>query len=438
MIRYFLESAVIWFVLFAVYQLWLQKETFFRMNRYYLLLSLLAGLVFPLIHLPVYSVGGVTNYNLPLVNIVQEANAAPLSVNTGSADNIMIARILFGAYSLVAGYLFFRLIGNIRSIYSVYLEGEKLPEKFHTVITMENQGVPFSFFRWVFIPAGIRNKPEYSPVMAHELAHIRQGHSFDILLLEILRVFFWFNPLIRLYKNALVQTHEYLADKESLQHAEVYTYGNMLLSFNRSGVNALVGNHINNSIIKKRLAMMYQKRSVSINKWKYLMVLPLFSLFFVFFSCDKQDSMNNDKNNNTEVVQQDVPVNNTADEVFEQVEEMPVFAGCEGVNGDREEIQKCSTQKMLEFFYSNLKYPAEAKKDGTQGMVISSFVVMENGRIGNIEIVKDIGAGCGDAVRLALEQMNENNVKWTPGKQNGKVVKVKYTLPVKFKLEDKK
>ena len=116
-------------------------------------------------------------------------------------------------------------------------------------------------------------------------------------------------------------------------------------------------------------------------------------------------------------------------QIFKIVEDMPRFPGCEEV-ANRNERKKCSQEKMLKYVYENMKYPTEAKNKSLEGKVIVQFVVNTDGSIGNVKIIRDIGAGCGtEAVRVV-----KSMPKWIPGKQRGQAVKVQYNLPINFKL----
>jgi len=114
---------------------------------------------------------------------------------------------------------------------------------------------------------------------------------------------------------------------------------------------------------------------------------------------------------------------------------MPRFPGCENEAGDHAAKKACADKKMLQYIYKNLKYPAIARENGVEGMCVIQFVVGKNGAVNEAKIVRDIGAGCGDAALSVVNGMNNLPEKWTPGKQRGKSVKVLYTLPVRFKLE---
>ncbi|MFZ1525677.1 MAG: TonB family protein, partial [Saprospiraceae bacterium] len=121
-------------------------------------------------------------------------------------------------------------------------------------------------------------------------------------------------------------------------------------------------------------------------------------------------------------------------EIFKVVEQMPRFPGCEDLPYGHER-DDCAKTKMLEYIYQNLKYPQEARKNNVEGQVVLQFVVEKDGRLNDIKVVRDIGAGCGIAARQVIENMNAMKSRWIPGKQSGKDVRVLYTLPVKFKLE---
>ncbi len=112
------------------------------------------------------------------------------------------------------------------------------------------------------------------------------------------------------------------------------------------------------------------------------------------------------------------------------VEEMPRFKGCEAMEGTKEEKKACAEKKLLTYIYDNIRYPAPARHNGVEGVVIVRFIIEKDGSISNIEIAKDIGAGCGkEAARVV-----KNMPTWIPGKQRGRAVRVKYNLPVRYRL----
>jgi len=122
------------------------------------------------------------------------------------------------------------------------------------------------------------------------------------------------------------------------------------------------------------------------------------------------------------------------EEIFKVVEQMPRFPGCEDESSN-EEKQACAQKKLLEYIYKNVKYPAIARENGIQGRVVVQFVVEKDGSITDVNVVRDIGAGCGEEADRVVQSMNNMPQKWTPGKQRGKPVRVQFTLPVSFKLQ---
>ena len=121
--------------------------------------------------------------------------------------------------------------------------------------------------------------------------------------------------------------------------------------------------------------------------------------------------------------------------VFSIVESMPRFPGCENQGLAADAVKKCSEKKMLGFVYENISYPEEAKSTGIEGTVVIRFVIQEDGGIAEAQIAKEIGGGCGAEALRVVELMNEKGIKWIPGMQEGKPVRVYFNLPVKYKLE---
>jgi protein TonB len=118
------------------------------------------------------------------------------------------------------------------------------------------------------------------------------------------------------------------------------------------------------------------------------------------------------------------------DKIYDFAERMPAFSDC--LNSEDESVRRaCTTKEILNIIYSKLDYPKLARQNGIEGMVLASFTVMKTGEISDIEIIRDIGGGCGQAVIKVLRTIP----KMRPGKQNGKPVNVSFKVPVKFKLQ---
>lgn len=116
-------------------------------------------------------------------------------------------------------------------------------------------------------------------------------------------------------------------------------------------------------------------------------------------------------------------------------EQMPRFPGCENLEGTNAEKYACAEKRLLEYIYANVKYPAIARENEIQGNVLVEFIVEKDGRTSNAQIIRDIGGGCGDEVLNVINEMNAMLEKWTPGKQQGRPVRVIFRLPVAFRLK---
>jgi protein TonB len=128
------------------------------------------------------------------------------------------------------------------------------------------------------------------------------------------------------------------------------------------------------------------------------------------------------------------PAPKVEEEIFKIVEQMPRFPGCENEKGGNEEKKKCADMKLLEYLGKTVKYPAIARENGIEGQAVIQFTVGKTGEIEDVIVLRDPGAGLGDAAKEAVETMNKMKDKWVPGKQRGVPVKVQYTVPLKFKL----
>lgn len=126
------------------------------------------------------------------------------------------------------------------------------------------------------------------------------------------------------------------------------------------------------------------------------------------------------------------------EEIFQVVEEMPMFPGCTDSIGTYADLKKCADRKMLEFMYANVQYPEVDRRNGNEGTVVLRFVVEKDGMISNTSILRDQGVQLGMEALRVLNLMNSLPLRWTPGKQNGEAKRVYFTLPVKFKIKELK
>ena len=176
--------------------------------------------------------------------------------------------------------------------------------------------------------------------------------------------------------------------------------------------------------------MITKNRSTKTASLKYLAGIPLLAMLFLAFSFQQSPQEVNKQRLHPILKAQMESDSIPKGEIFKVVEEMPAFKGCESIE-DKLEQKKCADEKMLQFIYTNIKYPKDARINGIEGMVVVKFVVEKDGSITNAEVVRDIGAGCGQEALRVVNKMP----KWEAGRQRGRPVRVQFNLPVKFKLE---
>ncbi len=425
MTTYLLQVAISWSIFLMLYFALFRKETFFQLNRWYLLTSLIAGLLIPLAkYISIFNFFGnasAVEYVYYLNQSFDQFEVSVTSVAENSTFNFSSLLILI--YSIGVCLLIVRFFVGLIRIGKIYKNGVSTSyDKYELIQTKKIQS-PFSFLNKIFIPQQMDCSDKITQkVLTHEKCHCDEWHSIDVLFLELLNIAFWFNPLIYIFKRELKVVHEYIADDYVLKSTDVESYGQLLLQNINPRSNSFLENPFFNTQIKNRIMMMTKIKSQKKSLLKYATVFPLFiSICFLFTSCDKGGQ------------QEGVVVQSPTQEIFKEVDQMPRFPGCEDV-ADKEVQKECQQKEMLMFIYKNIKYPKAARDEGLQGTNVVEFVVEKDGTISNEKLVRTIGGGT-DQECLRVVRLMPN---WIPGMKDGLPVRVEFKLPIKFKLEDKK
>jgi TonB family protein len=340
-------------------------------------------------------------------------------------------------YWIVVMVLIAKLIIEIAGIARIYQNGEKETYNGRYIIVHKEVTAPFSFFNAVFLSPEIRtDHAKFNKIYKHEATHIQLKHSLDAVLIEILCAVFWINPLVYIYKKALKAIHEYQADNV-VEETDLIEYTQLLLAQSQSGLQLALTNQFFQSQLKSRIIMMMKQRSNETNKWKYLFAIPVIAISILLFSFKNSDSPKIDE------IIQGVRIEKSngmldsfpksKDGAFMTAEDMPLFPGCEDID-EAEAKRNCAMAKLMKFITENVEYPAAAKKKGIEGFVVVQFNVNEKGEVVDIFIARGIGGGCDEEAIRVVEKLNNLGSKWTPGYIDGNAVKVKMTLPIRFKL----
>lgn len=273
------KVALLWAVWLLCYVLFLRRHTFFQWNRLYLLLALTLSLALPLLHLPEEV---VETYATPLPSSVEAYVAWPEEIPTLQpvAERPFDWLVALGwVYGLGLIVMLARLLWQLTRLWGFIRQGDRIPMDDFTLILVPDQRTgSFSFGKWVVI-----NERDYADhfdfILSHELVHVRQRHSLDILWVELLRIVFWFNPLLWLYKRELQALHELLADRQATQRDR---YAQFLVAYALGApLHSLGHPFYNGSTLKHRIAMLYKHRTSPWALSRYLLVLPLVAVVVV-------------------------------------------------------------------------------------------------------------------------------------------------------------
>ena len=402
-------------VFYMFYRLMLSRETLHGMNRVVLLSTAVASFVLPLCVITVHhtvvvpqTTGSVTA-GLPMMAVVEESQ--PLWQE-------MLVALFFAGIAVTLG----RMLWAIGQVVSLIRRSERHPQSDGTIVAVTDKDVsPFSWMRYIVLNRKDYESPDPA-IMAHERGHISKRHSLDVLLVDTLTVLQWFNPAMWMLRQDLRAIHEYEADAAVLsQGINMRQYQYLLIQKAVRACGYSVANGISHSTLKNRINMMLtNKKSTRMSWLKVLALLPIVGMTLALNAETVNDYV---YENSQQQPQKQQPQKKKVvkkvdnDKVFDVVEEMPRFPG-----GD---------EAMMQFIAKNVKYPEEASKKGTEGRVYVQFIVNTDGSVVEPKVVGSAHPELNAEALRVVKLMP----KWTPGKQNGHIVRVKFTIPIVFRLK---
>lgn len=474
---HYLLLANVYLTLFYVfYTLFLRKETFFNLNRVYLVSAAILSFLIPVVQSSWIK-------KLFITKKVHETifyHVSPVVLREFNVTASRAHQVITIGQLLAAVYLIGILALTIRFIYQLAI--------INWAISQSGTEATYSFLNQIKVE---EHDADNAMITAHEEVHVRQWHTADILLMEAIMIINWFNPIVYFYRTAIKHIHEFIADRDAVKGgADKTDYAMLLLSQTFTAPPyELVTPFFNQSLLKQRILMLHRNQSQYIMLIKYGLSAPLFALMLVLSSATVNKSktiivINHkaqqmlqapaDFNNNTTVTEitfqagdgyyipdspdsssmseQDkkdlmavirqhqaaaaivVPAkaittanvdvkevspaeqenNDTNNEIFTAVEEPADFPG--GVSAFNQYVK------------ANLHYPQEAQKNNIQGRVFAQFVVEKDGSVSDVKVVRGIGGGADEETVRILSDMP----KWQPGVQNGHAIRQLFTVPVNF------
>jgi len=274
-LSYALESGICLAFFYAAYYLFLKKETYFYLNRFYLVSSLLLSFI-----IPAFKVTSPFVTARPSGGVIPLPQTSPAPVRPIDFGEIIIAVYTVGAALFLARFVF-----HLVKLYFAKKGREGMIYDGMKVVFVDEEFSSFSFFNVVFLNSRDLSRADVQHILAHEMVHARQFHSLDILLIELVSVLQWFNPFVRPYKKSLQETHEYLADCGVIAQGFSAARYQLLIFEQHVGAKLFgVTNYFKQSQIKRRMTMMSRIKSRKAAKLKLLLVLPLAAFLVLAFA----------------------------------------------------------------------------------------------------------------------------------------------------------
>ncbi len=430
MSNYIIEN-ILWqsgFLFF--YLIFIKKETFFRVNRFFLLLTLALSYILPWINLPI-RIDTKTSFYQKLEPVILETQNLQKQWELKTFYGFTLFWIL--GSMVVIGFTLY----NLQKIYRLYKQNRR--EKAGNIILIRVPGIKnaFTFLKYIFIEKNL--KPDVqAKIITHEKVHVEEFHTWDLILIQILKIAFWFNPLIYVFEKQIKEVHEYIADQKVIKKFNKKEYLNLLLQnrFHNYEL-SFVQTFFQKSILKKRIKMQNKKQSPKIHYVKYVGIMAvIFGLSFLINACEKQtENIENNEIDKLKIILIK-HVDNTHNKdkeivvAYQFIKNPPQIEGCEGLEG--EAAKNCFSKKIAEHITRNFNTSLAENLDlkNQKVRILTQFTIGKDGMIHNIKA---------RARYKILEEEAKRCIStlppMKPGYQKEQAVNVTYTLPIIFKID---
>lgn len=423
LIVYMLETLACSAVLMLLYGVLFDRRVSFAFCRAYLPVSVVAAAVIPLLRIPVWS--AVTE---PLGgNIVAGEIVSTLVVEGRATAAVGVREILLIVYAGGVVLSFAAMAVQLCNIWRLARGGELLRERNPRIVRTAERIASFSFFDTIYLSREIEEN-DIKAIVAHESSHIRHRHSAEKVAMQLLRALMWWNPFVWIAQRRLTEVHEYEADADVL--GEGYDVNDYITSILKSllGYSPDIANSFRDSLTKKRFKMMTTKKTSRYALLRTLAVLPVAATLLCLFSFKTKAVETVNVGTAVEsVYAESEPVEPQAastpapqdDKTYLQVETKPRFQ-----DGDLNAFRN--------WVMSQIHYPEETLKSGKSGRVIIEFIVKKDGSVGDVSLLETFDKAAGEESLRVIK----SSPRWTAGMNNGKVVNVKFVIPLEFRIQD--
>ena len=280
---YTIKVAVYIVAFYLVYSILLSRDTSYGRNRAYILLSLLSALILPFITLQTNKPWNIQFFGRLLSEVFITANKGSSNeLNAGSSTGIL--QTIYSGYLIIAAIFIFKLLTDLINLLFLIIRNRNEENQIIRFHGFNTSG--FSAMGYIFISSRLSDE-DAGEIIRHEQNHLKENHFIDIIFIEFIKAFQWFNPVIYLFNRSLRAIHEYQADQDCLNSGvSLVNYQSLLLSqVFKSGAFNLTNSFSNPSLIKKRMVMMTKKRTSSMANAKILIVVPIIGVVLYRYFC---------------------------------------------------------------------------------------------------------------------------------------------------------
>jgi TonB family protein len=431
MIAYILKSSLSLILLYGLYWVLLRQQKIFIFNRFYLLFVILFSLVIPLITIPLFVSGNDAQRNILSVinNNFTVISSRSLSIdeisnhispnNYFNSEEINLSNFLIFLYLAGVVLLLFRFLLNIFHLFRQIKISDKIYYFGNRLVLIDKQIIPYCFLNTIFV-----SKHDYlcnkipNELLRHELEHLKQLHSLDVIFIEIIQIIYWFNPIFILFNRSVRVNHEYLADDGVIQDfLDIKSYSEKLINFISCRRNIPLTSGFNHSLTKKRLIMMSKPKSGNINDGLRIIATLCSALsFFFILSClpsNSQPSRFVPAEETNPLTQQ----NNISPDQQQKIspDDYPTFQGG-------------GSLKFENWVASQVKYPEEALTKAIEGRVSVNYKVEIDGTVSHVKISNKPNSLLGQAVLKVIQA----SPKWEQAKNARNVQIHNYEIIIYF------
>ncbi len=421
---YTFVSGLVLLASYIIYKWLLSAENQPAFNRFVLLvIYILAFAAWPLV-----SMTG-SNPSVYQGTIAIGETAASI-VDATRNSGLSVASVLLWIYVAVMAVTFMWTAAVVVKLARLVASGEKIHRESFTMVLIDKDGIaPFSWGRYVVMGRGA-NEDETAMILCHERAHIRCMHYADLLLAQAVCIVLWYNPASWLMLSELKSVHEYQADSQVLSSGINARQYQLLLIKKAVGVRfPSLANSLNHSNLKKRITMMYNRKTSAVRRSRALAIVPAVALALALVNVPSVSraidsvtsaelSLGTTVPENTGKVTENPAVKQEKHAAVEEAPDvLPKFTGGEIA--------------MFDFLGKNIKYPEAAAKDSVQGRVVVKFTVQADGAVKDAEVVESVCPAIDEEATRVVMLMP----RWIPGEKDGKKVACSFTLPISFKLQ---